>query len=195
LNFPWINRCEPTIVVGIENVDRRRDFTFPTSIAADQQQWPTTGHSEAFILFLQNELQPLIEKHYRTTWRKILIGQSLGGLLGYEIALTHPHLFTDMLLISPSLWWDDASLIERYRANARRELPSMADIYVAYGDEGRVMRRTNRRLYRILTKAIASPGRIHLQHIKGHAHGDIGHVAVATLLQKMHSEHRKRRKF
>ena len=37
---------EPSIVVGIANVDRKRDFTYPTSIEKDKQDFPTTGHSE-----------------------------------------------------------------------------------------------------------------------------------------------------
>jgi len=32
-----------TIVVGIANVDRRRDFTFPTTIDSDRMHYPTTG--------------------------------------------------------------------------------------------------------------------------------------------------------
>jgi uncharacterized protein len=195
LNFPWINKCEPTIVVGIANVDRRRDFTFPTTIEEDRQQWPTTGHSGAFITFLEHEVQALIETNYRTTWRKILIGQSLGGLLGYEIALTHPHLFTDMLLISPSLWWDNESLLNRYAEFDHLMDPISLDIFVAHGDEGRQMRAANRRLYRILRKKIAAPGSVHLTHIKGYDHGDIGHVAVMQLLEEMHRQHNRRSRF
>ncbi|WP_350340228.1 alpha/beta hydrolase-fold protein [Paraflavitalea speifideaquila] len=31
-NFSWINRVPPSILVGIVNTDRKRDFTFPTSV-------------------------------------------------------------------------------------------------------------------------------------------------------------------
>src|ERR1700709_1382563 len=31
-SFPWINRVPPSIVVGIANVNRKRDFTFPSTV-------------------------------------------------------------------------------------------------------------------------------------------------------------------
>jgi predicted alpha/beta superfamily hydrolase len=100
-----------TIVVGIENVDRKRDFTFPTTITADKKDYPTTGGSEKFIKFIEEELQLHIKKRYRTTSKKTLIGQSLGGLLATEILLKKPFLFSDYLIVSPSLWWDNESLL------------------------------------------------------------------------------------
>ena len=76
-----------SIVVGIANVDRRRDFTFPTTIEADKKSYPTTGHSDKFIAFIKYELQPNIEKKYKVNTDKTIIGQSLGGLLATEILL------------------------------------------------------------------------------------------------------------
>jgi predicted alpha/beta superfamily hydrolase len=109
--FPWIDRVPKSIVVGIANVDRRRDFTYPTTIATDKKRYPTTGGSAAFITFLQNELQPYIETRFRTDSSKTIIGQSLGGLLATEILLKKPDLFNRYIIISPSLWWDDGSLL------------------------------------------------------------------------------------
>lgn len=40
-----------TIVVGIANIDRKRDFTFHTDLKDLQQDYPTTGHSDKFINF------------------------------------------------------------------------------------------------------------------------------------------------
>jgi predicted alpha/beta superfamily hydrolase len=84
-NFPWINRVPKSIVVGIATVDRKRDFTYPTSVESDKKRFPTTGHSDKFIAFIEKELQPFIEKKYRTNASKMLIGQSLGGLLATEV--------------------------------------------------------------------------------------------------------------
>jgi len=38
-----IETMPKSIVVGVANVDRRRDFTFPTSIEKDKKAYPTTG--------------------------------------------------------------------------------------------------------------------------------------------------------
>ena len=60
-NFPWVDILPKSIVVGIPNVDRRRDFTFPTTLANDKRDFPTTGSSQNFINFLEKELLPYIE--------------------------------------------------------------------------------------------------------------------------------------
>ena len=106
-NFPWIDLVPKSIVVGIINVDRQRDFAYPTTIKEDKTTWPATGGSEKFIGFIEKELQPYMERTYHATKERTLIGQSLGGLLATEILLKKPTLFAKYIIISPSLWWDD----------------------------------------------------------------------------------------
>ena len=74
-SFEWINIVPKSIVVGIATVDRRRDFTFPTTIEADKKTFPTSGQSDKFISFIETELQPFIETKYKTAQSKIIIGQ------------------------------------------------------------------------------------------------------------------------
>ena len=101
-----------TIIVGIANIDRKRDFTFPTTIENDKKAYPTTGGSEKFIEFLEKELLPFIDQKYKTTDKKYVIGQSLGGLLASEILIKKPQLFNQYIITSPSFWWDDESLLK-----------------------------------------------------------------------------------
>lgn len=84
-SFSWINMIPETIVVGISNVDRKRDFTYPTTIEQDKKDFPTTGESEKFINFIEVELQPMVKALYKVNGIKTIIGQSLGGLLATEI--------------------------------------------------------------------------------------------------------------
>ena len=134
--FPWVNRMPKSIVVGIATVDRRRDFTFPTTIEADKKSYPTTGHSDKFIGFIEQELQPFIEKSYKVNASKTIIGQSLGGLLATEILLKNPVLFNKYVIISPSLWWDNGSLLNKIPAHLpSSNLPTM-DVYIGVGKEG-----------------------------------------------------------
>jgi uncharacterized protein len=137
-SFPWINRVPKSIVVGIATVDRRRDFTFPTTIKSDQQKYPTTGKSANFISFLEKELQPYIEKKYKANSSKTLIGQSLGGLLATEILLTKPSLFNKYIIVSPSLWWDNGSLLNRPSEILSEKFTGKIDIYIGVGKEGLV---------------------------------------------------------
>jgi predicted alpha/beta superfamily hydrolase len=135
-NFSWINRVPRSIVVGIATVDRRRDFTFPTTIDADKKRYPTTGHSDKFIAFIEKELQPFIEKKYRANSTRTLIGQSLGGLLATEILFTKPGLFSKYIIISPSLWWNNGSLLDRPLTTSKDAPAAKTDVYVAVGKEG-----------------------------------------------------------
>jgi predicted alpha/beta superfamily hydrolase len=135
LSFPWINRIPKSIVVGIASVDRRRDFTYPTTITKDKEQYPTTGHSDKFISFIANELQPFIEKRYRVSASKTMIGQSLGGLLATEILFKKPELFNTYIIISPSLWWDNGSLLNS-SPDLLKTVQQRTNIYIGVGKEG-----------------------------------------------------------
>lgn len=133
--FSWIDRVPKSIVVGIATVDRRRDFTFPSTIESEKKNYPTTGHSDKFISFLENELKPFINSRYKTNLSAMLIGQSLGGLLATEVLLKKPELFNKYLIISPSIWWDNGSLLNQ-PIQKIEQLNQRTDVYVAVGKEG-----------------------------------------------------------
>jgi predicted alpha/beta superfamily hydrolase len=135
-SFLWINRIPPSIVVGIANTDRKRDFTFPSQVEDDKKLCPTSGHSDKFMSFIEKELQPYIEHRYKTNSQKTLIGESLGGLLATEILLKRPTLFTRYIIISPSLWWDDGSLLKLNSAIFNDNFKEKISIYIGVGKEG-----------------------------------------------------------
>jgi len=135
-SFEWINQVPKSIVVGIATVDRRRDFTFQTSIKDDAIKYPTTGHSNQFISFIEKELQPYIEAKYHSNTDKTIIGQSLGGLLASEILLTKPGLFSRYIIVSPSLWWNNGSLLNANVSSLNQTIKQQTDIYIGVGKEG-----------------------------------------------------------
>ena len=135
-NFPWIERVPKSIVVGIANIDRKKDFTYPTTIEADKTRYKTAGKSENFISFIEHELQPFIEKKYKTNSSKTIIGQSLGGLLATEILFKKPRLFNKYIIISPSLWWDDASLLKQSSEIFSAGFNHPTSVYIGVGKEG-----------------------------------------------------------
>ena len=135
-SFEWINIVPKSIVVGIATVDRRRDFTFPTTIEADKKTFPTSGQSDKFISFIETELQPFIETKYKTAQSKTIIGQSLGGLLETEILLKKPTLFSKYIIISPSLWWDNGSLLNQNAEILNETFKQQTEIYIGVGKEG-----------------------------------------------------------
>lgn len=131
----WVNLVPNSIVVGIVNKDRQHDFTFPSQNKKQLKKMPTSGGSEKYIQFLKNELLPLINETYRVSDVKTVIGQSLGGLLATEILFINPDLFDNYIIISPSLWWDNASLLETEIA----KFQSQKRIYIAIGNEDKKM--------------------------------------------------------
>ena len=179
LGFPWLNLCPPSIVVGIANVDRKRDFTFPTTVEKDKKDFPTTGGSAAFIRYLGEEVIPYIQSRYKTNSTSTLIGQSFGGLLATEILFTHPEWFSKYLIVSPSLWWDNQSLLNR-----RVTLATQPDVRIAVGKEGRVMERGAKALYRKLRPFYADKRRLRFHFFKKENHGSILLHAAYEGLQK-----------
>lgn len=135
-NFSWINRIPQSIVVGIANTDRRRDFTSPSAFPETKEQFPTAGGSEKFVSFIEKELQPFIEKKYKTNNSKTIIGQSLGGLLATEILFTKPFLFDKYMIVSPSLWWNDGALLKTKPLISENHFSQNTSIYIGVGKEG-----------------------------------------------------------
>jgi len=139
LSFPWINTVEPSIVVGIANVDRKRDFTYPSADSLDLAWIPTGGGSARFISFIEKELQPYIEAKYHTTGQKTVIGQSLGGLVAAEILVRHSELFTHYMIISPSLWWNHSTLLAEVPAFFKANPNLSKHVFLSIGNEGKQM--------------------------------------------------------
>ena len=172
--FSWINLIPETIVVGISNVDRKRDFTYPTTIEQDKLDFPTTGGSAEFIDFIEKELQPFIDLHYKTNKVKTIIGQSLGGLLATEILVKKPELFDNYLIISPSLWWDDESLLSLKPP----VFTSQKSIFIGVGKEGPIMEKGANALHKKIAKLKSKQVRLYFEFFKEQDHGDVLHLAA-----------------
>ncbi len=100
------------LVVGIVNVDRNRDLTPTHAPVQGELRYPTSGGAEKFLKFLQSELIPLIDAQYRTQPYRILSGWSFGGLFTVHTYLENPEAFSAYLAISPSLWWEQDSVVK-----------------------------------------------------------------------------------
>jgi len=180
-SFSWIELIPETIVVGIGNVDRRRDFTYPTTIEIDKKDFPTAGASETFIEFIEKELQPLIQEQYQTNGEESIIGQSLGGLLATEILFKKPDLFDNYIIASPSLWWDDQSLLSWEPTKYKAE----KSIYIAVGKEGEIMERDANSLFTKLKEESGENTTLYFEFFEEQSHGDVLHLAVYDSFEKL----------
>lgn len=178
-SYSWIQHIPECIVVGISNVNRYRDFTFEPKNKEYLETDPRWGGSAAFLDFLEKEVQPFIEKAYPTSNEKIIIGQSLGGLLATEILLRRPEMFNHYYIISPSLWYDDMALLEEdLKENYR---PS--SVFVAVGKEGKIMVSGAKKLNKELTKAYGKEI-VSFEYFPHHDHSDVLHQAINNGFEK-----------
>ncbi|MFT4667468.1 MAG: putative alpha/beta superfamily hydrolase, partial [Gammaproteobacteria bacterium] len=173
LNFPWARTMPDAIIVGISNIDRKRDFTYPTTVKKDKKDFPTTGGSEAFIQFLEKELKPLIEKRYPTNGVSTLLGQSLGGLLATEVLFKKSDLFTNYIIVSPSLWWDKESLLDYDLKTVNAK-----SVYVGVGKEGEVMERVAKELAQKLEKINNTNTAVYFDFLEEEDHTNVLHRAA-----------------
>lgn len=80
-----------------------------------------TGGNDAFLTFLTDELRPLIRTRYATDpKRQALFGHSFGGLFALHVLFTRPDAFQTYLASSPSIWWNDRSVLAEEKAFAAR---------------------------------------------------------------------------
>lgn len=100
----------PMMLVGIENTERRRDLTPFTAVEKDKEIAPVVGGAVMFRAFITDELMPEINKKYRTSNQKGIIGESLAGLFVMETFLKKPETFDFYIAFDPSIWWNDHEL-------------------------------------------------------------------------------------
>lgn len=122
------------IVVGIENLDRDRDYV-PTPDPSDEVQFPTAGEAGRFLEFLRDELCPFVETNYRAAANRTVVGWSFGGLCALYAAVAMPDLFQAYLCIGPSVWWDDDLVVKRFE-RAAFDRPTRMVITLGSDEEG-----------------------------------------------------------
>ena len=119
---------EPLIIVAIANTGKDRIHEYaPTSGVIDSANPKTRskGLAREYGRFLIEELKPYIDNRYRTTREAEftgLGGSSGGALLTLSLGLWFPNVFRRLILMSPSVWWDD-QVIVRMVAELDEKLP------------------------------------------------------------------------
>lgn len=193
-NFEWVHQLPKSILVGIANVDRQRDYTFPSTVKT-RLSLPTAGHSDQFIAFIEKELMPFMATKYRANADKTIIGQSLGGLLATEVLLKKPALFNKYIIISPSLWWDNGSLLNQDSPILAADFSRQTDIYIAVGKEGltpteppRVMEVDANLLADKLTQTKSKHVKVYFDYLPMKNHATIMHQAVMNAFGFLYPE-------
>ncbi len=99
-------QIEPLIIVGIYNAGEHRIEEYTPTHDPRQKKG---GQADLYGRFIVEELKPLIDQRYRTLPGPEytgLGGSSLGGLATLYLGLKHPRIFSKLVVMSPSVWWD-----------------------------------------------------------------------------------------
>lgn len=121
-----------TIIVGIPNTDRLRDFTpYPAQMGLDTSSISITGGSPDFLEFITSEVIPFVESLYPTNAHRTLIGHSLGGLAVFHALIHHAHSFDQYLAIDPYLAYDNGTYLNMIIDSLNRHSYSEEKLYIA----------------------------------------------------------------
>lgn len=102
---------QPPIIVGIYNTGPRRmsEYT-PTRDKSHRKG----GKADRYSEMLAREIKPFIDHEYRTlkpSRYSAVGGSSLGALVSLVAALQYPRVFGQIAVMSPSVWWDQRSIL------------------------------------------------------------------------------------
>ncbi len=188
---PWINRFPEAIVVGIENVNRRRDFTFAVpnidfldKVGFSRDYFTQYGGAEPYAAFLEGELIPYINQHYPTTDERTVVGESMAGLMSAYLLTKHPQIFTNYIIVSPSLWWGEEQLLDETTACLLKKIKNPVNVYVGVPNEAedQMMFDEAKRFYHMLQ---ANPLiHSHFDYMEDEVHATVLHQATLNALKK-----------
>lgn len=165
----------PFLLVGIENTERRRDMTGPTTVASDRKIAPRVGGSAAFRAFIRDELIPEIGRRYRTTGERAIVGESLAGLFVVETYLQEPGLFDTYIALDPSVWWNDSAMVKA--APRTGSAPAGARLWMATSSEPTIARLTAEFAASLRRRGVSEPA-LRLVPMPEETHATIYHPAA-----------------
>jgi predicted alpha/beta superfamily hydrolase len=174
----------PMVLVGIENTQRRRDLTGPTRVADDRKIAPKVGGSAEFRTFIRTELMPEVERRYRTTPERAIIGESLAGLFIVETFFVEPKLFDTYIAFDPSLWWNGGELVKQAAERLRSGEGMGKTLYLASSSEKEIVRLTGE-LATLLEKNAPAGLQWSYVPMPGETHGTIYHPAALLAIRRL----------
>lgn len=192
---PWIDRFPKSIVVGIENVNRKRDCSFAVAnldflqrMGFRQEQFPSYGGSANYISFIEKELQPYITKTYHTNQQKTLIGESFAGLLATEILLRYRYLFNTYIIVNPSLWWGGELLLKEAPQLLDKDHKSAVKVYIGASDknEDDIMYTDALALAEVLQQHSSKHTKVFFDYLEKEKHATAGHQAIYNAYQLLY---------
>ena len=127
------------IIVGVTSNNRLRDFA-PTVNKDPRGPVGEGGGGNKFLDFLEGELIPAINMHYRTNNYNVISGHSVAGLLVIHSFQSRPNLFQGHLAFSPAVWWGERETLQATKEYVTTAKHIQNYLYMDIGNEGGEMR-------------------------------------------------------
>ena len=180
-------RIPEMIVIGIENVNRRRDFT-PDKVITTRPN--DTGGGAAFLSFLENELIPELDQKFRTNTNRILFGHSLGGLLAAHAYMQEESPFNGFIAVDPSFGtWDAETMDAKISQVTPNSFQRFIYIATANWDKRNIKNRDRHiRWLESLNQKCEGPLPAKLEYFENETHSSVSVIAfyngITTLFEE-----------
>ena len=118
-------------------MNRTRDYTpvYAPDGGYGAEFQKVSGGGPKFRAFIANELAPFMERHYRVSADRTIIGHSYGGLFATYVLLTQPQLFHRYIIVSPSLWYANRIALAMEETAAASGIKPDARVFFAVGSQ------------------------------------------------------------
>jgi len=180
------SQINESIIVAIPNSEmtiRERDFT-PTNVdwihdGNVLETFENIGNAKNYVAFFDRELIPLINATYRTSEKRILIGESFGGLFAAYSLLKKPTLFTDYLIIDATYLWDNNYLNRTFNETNYGHKSVSARVYLsfannsAFGDIGKTNFEWGQEFASKLESKVSTSFNLKSQYFENESHGTV----------------------
>ena len=128
----------PLLVVGVPSIDsdtRNRDYTPPDMRLDTDDASSSKGAADRFLLHLQTELVPQVEREFPTARPRMLAGWSRGGLFVVYSQVAAPELFDARFAHSPALWRDDDLIVTQLERVLTTPVFPETFLYLSLGED------------------------------------------------------------
>ncbi|BDX07858.1 alpha/beta hydrolase [Planctobacterium marinum] len=132
-----LDQSPDMIVVGIVSPRhiRNQDLTL---VAESPEQKGTFEGADRFLMFIEEEVIPVVKTNYRTLDYQALSGTSHGGQFAINAMIKRPCLFDGIIAISPSLYWNEKQLL-KLSEKALKERQLKGRLFLSIADEEPIM--------------------------------------------------------
>ncbi len=178
-NLVQAEALPPMIICGIvpEQDKRNYELTPPATTLALQQK--PYGGADRTLNYIEKDLIPFIDGNYRTCGARVLYGHSFAGLFTTYAMIKKPNLFRGYIAISPALWYNNESYVEKIDSFAQSKEAYSRFFYFSVGDRGETELSIRPSVFKVYDRLKAQSAKLfHWQFLELH---DKNHTAGPVL--------------